>query len=219
MSTLRNTFIAAAAAVGLLTASAATADVIYSFNSTQVVAFGAGPYGTVTLHDNGTGVDFTVGLRSDLNFVNTGGPHAAFSFNATGVAPGDISNILFNGVAPGAGTFTVVAPAGNSPFGTFSIGIDCTGNNCSNGAPGQTADPLTFTVANAELSDFGFVIAGSTAYFAADVICNTGACNGSTGAIGVTGSTTTNVPLPSAITLLGAGLVVLSLSTRRCRQG
>ena len=214
MSILRNSFIAAIAAVGLLTASAAKADVIYSFNATAVGAFGAGPYGTVTLHDNGTGIDVTVALRSDMNFVNTGGPHSAFSFNANGVATGDISNILFNGVAPAANTFTVVTSADNTPFGTtFSLGIDCTGAACQNGAPGQKPDPLTFTIANAEYTDFGFNVGDTSAFFAADVICNTGGCNGSTGAIAVT-----PVPLPGAIALLGAGLVVLSVSARRRRH-
>src|SRR5262245_24442466 len=192
---------------------AARADVVYNLTLTAVAAFGAGPYGTVTLHDNGTGIDLTVALRADMNFVNTGGPHSVFSFNATGVSTGDISNIKFDGVAPLLNTFTVVSPGANQPFGTtFSIAVDCTGAACQNGAPGQSADPLTFTVANAEYSDFGFFAAGTTAYFAADVICIAGACNGSTGAVGAGGPTT--VPEPGTLALFSLGLLGIGLAVR-----
>ena len=153
----------AAAAVLALGATAAHA-ITYTFDSTAVPGFGAGPYGTVTLTDNGTGVDFTVQLRSDLDFVNTGGPHSVFTFNALDVASTDVSNIMFNGVAAGGG-FHVVSPGENTPFGKeFTLAIDCTDAAlCANGAPGKSVDPLTFTVANAELSDFGFLATGTTA--------------------------------------------------------
>jgi len=196
----------------LVAAFAAKADVVYSFDATAVGAFGAGPYGTVTLHDNGTGIDFTIGLRSDMNFVNTGGPHSVFSFNALGVATSDVSNVMFNGL-PVSG-FSVVAPGANQPFGTFSLAIDCTAVTCANGLPGQTPDPVTISVANAEYSDFGFILAGSSAFFASDVICNTGSCNGASGAIGVTGPPQT-VPEPGSIALAGLGLFSLIAVGRR----
>ena len=85
----------------------------------------------MTLHDNGTGVDFKVDLRSDLNFVNTGN-HSVFSFNANSVAAGDISNIRFNGnmVAGYAGA----APGTNPPSATDTFTLDGRLPGCDNGA-------------------------------------------------------------------------------------
>ena len=182
------------------------AAVIYEFDSTEVGAFGPGPYGSVTLTQNADDVDVTVDLRSDLNFVNTGGPHAVFSFNATGVLVSDITNVLFNGVANPV--YSIATSGINTPFGTFDFLLDCT-TGCSNGAPGQQSDPLTFTVLNALETDLvGLSSGGTDAYFAADVICVTGDCFGATGAIGA-------VPVPAAVWLFGSGLIGLVGFARR----
>jgi hypothetical protein len=188
------------------------ANLVYQFDSTAVGAFGSGPYGSVTLAQSGADVDVTVDLRADMNFVNTGGPHAVFSFNAVDVITSDITNVLFNSV-PNA-NYTIEAPGANTPFGTFTFMLDCTvAAGCQNGAPGQQIDPLTFTVLNALETDLvGLSSGGSTdAYFAADVICVAGSCNGATGAIGVT----TVVPVPAALWLFGSGLLGLVGVARR----
>ena len=201
----------------------AQASVTYTFTSTAVGAFGAGPYGTVTLNDTGSDIAFTVALRSDMNFVNTGGPHSIFSFNSLGVSAAEITNILFNGVADLG--VTVVAPGANQPFGdTFTLMLDCTGGGCSNGAGGAHDDPLTFIIKNAEYTDFGFMASGTTAFFASDVICIIGNCNGSTGAIGVIdrdggggggGGGGGDAPEPVSVSLFAIGLLGLAAARRR----
>lgn len=143
--------IAGLASALLATAGAANALSI-DLNSTQVGAFGAGPYGTVTLTQNGSNVDFSVALKADLAFVTTGNQnsHSVFTFNAADIVLADITNID----NPGAQTFGAWAPAGNSPFGNFGFGIYCA-TNCSNGLSGSGyGDPLTFTVLNSVIANF-----------------------------------------------------------------
>lgn len=203
----------------LLGASAVShADMIYSFTTTDVSQYGGGSYGTVLLNQVGTSVKFTVTLRSDLNFVNTGGQHSIFSFNALDVTTGDINSILFQG-APNTNV-TAVAPGSNPPYGTFTLMLDCTGAGCSNGSVGQIADPLTFFVSNSNVSDFGFALVAGGAFFAADVVCNGGTCDGKTGAVGASTPGTlvppTGGPLPepASLALMALGLLGVAGASR-----
>lgn len=211
---LKNLGVNAAALILLgVSGTASAIPTSYDFNLSGP-DFGIGPYGTVDLMQNGTDVDFTVTLRSDMNFVNTGNPnaHTLFSFNAINTLVGDIdlTSISFNGFT--SSDFYIVSPGGNSPFGGFDFAIECSG--CANGAPGQLQDALTFTVNNAVVADLVQLNDGGY-YFAADVICdgsNQLCASGLTGAIGVGDRVT--VPVPGIIGLLGLGLLGLGASRK-----
>lgn len=195
--------------ISVLPHLAAAQTASYSLNSTAVGQFGTGPYGSVTLTQSFNDVLVNVSLRNDLNFLSTGNPnsHSIFTFNLSGAAASDITDITFaNGLN---GKFGVAGPAGNSPFGDFSYGIVCTSSCTSGGSGGGYVDPLHFTVHNATISEFSHLSSGGTgAYFAADVLN----LSGKTGAIG---ATVAAVPEPESYAMLLAGLGLIGAVGRR----
>jgi len=208
------TTLRAAAAAAILAAAALPAAAQYAFDVTDVAGFGAPPYGTVTLTQNGANVDFKIDLRGDLNFLTTGG-HNVFAFNGSGVALGDIVNI--DDALGSAATFKAIVPGIDPPFGSFNFGIVCDTNCAPGGSDGGYPDPLKFTVNNANVADFLILSTGAgtlgPAYFAADVLVTSGDNKGATGAIGVT----TAVPEPETYALLLAGLGMMGFMAKRRR--
>jgi len=209
--------IATATALLLSAAASQAITVVYTFNSTAVGAFGSAPFGTVSLTESGSNIDVEVKLRSDMNFVTTGG-HTLFAFNAANTVASDIINIA--DATPRTGEYTAFKSgtdgynAVNPPFGSFLFGIEC--NLCKNGSGDQQADPLKFTVINADLGDFAnkSVDGNFAAYFSADVITGS-----STGAVGATGQgVVTVVPEPETYALMLAGLGVMGFIARRRKQ-
>jgi PEP-CTERM motif len=188
----------------------------YSFNVTDVGSFGAGAYGSVTLEQISGDVSVMVSLRSDLNFVDTGESHAPFTFNIKGAVSSDITGISFY---DGLGDVFAIDKddVKNAPFGEFKFGIVCksvVGNKCTKGGSGGGyADPLSFTVKNANLLDFAFLSEDGkpNAYFAADVINE----NGKTGAVGSTMTVVTAVPETETYAMMLAGLGLMGTIARR----
>lgn len=199
------------AAAVMLAGTASQAAVTYSLNQTAESAFGAGPYGTVTLTQSFNDVLVNVTLRSDMNFVDTG-THSIFTFNLAGDSTAsDVTNITFaNGLGD---VFLVSANQNNSPFSYFTYGIGCSSSNANpcvkGGSSGGYVDPLNFKVVNALVSDFAFMSSGSgiPAYFSADVFSN--------GVTATVGATVSAVPEPETYAMLLAGLGLMGTIARR----
>jgi protein with PEP-CTERM/exosortase system signal len=182
--------------------------IIFPFTSDHT-SDGAGtpPFGQVELTQNGTSVNFTVTLFDGSVFVKTGaGDSQYFKFNAIGITLADIvnlsapSNPAFPLAAAGPGNFN---GDGTGPF-AWAIGAPLAGN----GAPGQNANPISFTVLNSVITDFttpnvnGFV-------FVADIL------SGQTGNTGPVDASTPSVPDGGAtVMLLGAALGALGMARR-----
>ena len=132
--TFSRNLLGAAVAIGLSSMALPALAVDYILDNGGSAFATPGNYGTVSLTQDGTSVDFSISLAPTFSFVTTGNAnsHVLFGFNATGVASGDISGIT----SGNGGTFSVGAPATGSPFGDFTLGIYCT--SCSNGGPGVT---------------------------------------------------------------------------------
>jgi hypothetical protein len=170
----------------------------------------------ITVTQNGLNTVNVSVTGSGWDFVSTGaGLTNSFFFNLLGNPTIAVSNLStgWNLVSTSAGSY-----AGDGFSGDFDYALNCLGNvgGCTSGGGGGIAPPLSFTVTATNLTVASFHDAGGTsgadtAYFAADVI---NLANGNTGLVGATG-TTSAVPEPISLSLVGGGLLALGLFRKR----
>jgi hypothetical protein len=173
----------------------------------------ASPAGTVTLTQNAPGgaVEVNVLLNPGFSFRDAVGPqHTPFVFDLSGIS-GSVSSSAITYTGPAGQTYTFAGPGSYNatPYGSFHYEVDCTG--CVAGpTPANAVTGIDFFLTASGLSTGSFTGNG-TAFFAADLIDFNadGSPTGSVAAIGkgvpVT-TTTSPVPEPSSLLLLGTGL-------------
>jgi hypothetical protein len=180
-------------------------------------------FGTVTLTQSGTSVNFDVVLNNGNLFVETGaGGDSLFLFNDA-LSGSTITNITstLNGttvsIAGGLSGLTNQPAIHADGTGDFTAQVFCTTASSCNGASGVDINDLHFTVTNATLAQLETPNASGN-LFVADVLCGatqTGCTAGLTGPVDVS---TPSVPDGGmTLMLLGGALVGLESLRRRLR--
>jgi hypothetical protein len=204
---------AAALVLGAATASQAA---IGTFDFTEGgAAAGFSPassYGTVTVTENGGGLDFSFTPTSPYRIHDGNANHNAFAFDMDGVAGVVISNIT-------AG-FVSLTNVDSPPFGSYGLALDCT-TSCGPGYAGGFAGPLTFRVTAGSaltLSSLTFnSVGGKNVYFTADLV-NTGGLTGNVGATLTGGGGGVPEPATWGLMILGFGGAGAALRSSRRRK-
>ncbi len=200
-------------AAGLIVAAPAAQAITFNLTSDHCTNL-CGPlgtiFGTVTLVQDGSQVDFTVTLSSGFEFAKTGAvDDQAFKFNdfanpgllATAIhltAPATPLLIGDKGAFNGDGT------------GDFGFGIICPA--CAGGASDAFPGPIKFFVDNSLVSDFTTANAAGNV-FVVDIYnsATTGVGAGNTGPI----DASTPVAEPSSLFFAGAAMVLAGMLGRR----
>jgi hypothetical protein len=216
---VKNGILSCVAAMGLITlglagqanASVITAD-LNVISSATIAPLGT-TLGRVTVTDlvsGGVSVDVTFNPNTVL-FVNTGGPHTPFAFNLNpAVTTSAIINITPDLVSGSGVTFTPAASSNDTPYGTFSNGIDGTFRN---GGGNGVAGPLDFTITG--ITTANFVANGLGFNFAADVL----GPSGGTGSIANGNFVVSGVPESSTWAMMILGFISVGFMAYRGKNG
>jgi len=206
------------AVVGALAAIPASASVVYTFTNDHCTGSCLPLTDSITVTQNGANSVNVSVTGSDWGFVSTGAggtgaTNGSFFFNLLNNPTIAVTNLTsgWTLISTTAGTL-----AGDGFSGEMEYGLNC--GTCSGASP--KLPPLNFTVTAAGLTeasfnDPGLTPVGDRAYFVADVINLTNSVrNGNTGLVGATPSTS-SVPEPISLSLVGGGLLALGLFRKR----
>lgn len=178
-------------------------------------------FGTVTLTQNGTSVNFDVVLNSGNRFVETGaGGDSFFLFNDS-LNGSTITNITatLNGVtvsqpSGGLSGLTNQSPIMADGTGTWTAQVFCTVASDCNGGSAPDINDLHFTVTNATIAQLETLNANGN-MFVADILL------GQTGGTGLTGPvdvSTPAVPEPSSLAFVGIAFAGIATKVYRNRR-
>lgn len=203
------------ALAALAITTGARADVFTLNNDNCTGTCGAASYGTATITQEATGVEFVISLTNSV-FQLTNGGLTTINFGFTGQSFTQ-ANLIINSFNGPASTFALVQPNPNQDgFGDFLQGveIDAIANGVNSGGT-----LLDFTITGALLANLAFSQNGGEATkIAVDIL----GVNGNTGLVGGTPGIPPppppQVPLPGAVWLFGAGLGGMVMLLRRKRK-
>src|SRR5262245_42188566 len=181
------------AAVGLCASSAVAQADTFTLTSCHISGstcdggnIPAPGFGSVTLTQAGTSVNFTVSLINGNRFVETGaGGGDLFLFNDA--LPGStITTVATSPTTPPGGLvgFTNLAPVQADGTGTFTASVECVVAADCNGGSAPTMTSLLFTVTNATVAQLETANANGN-IFVADILCGPTQpqCGGLTGPV------------------------------------
>jgi hypothetical protein len=204
--------------LGALPASADTFDFTSCHISTGCPTAGT-VFGTVTLTQSGTSVNFDVVLNNGTRFVETGaGAGELFLFNDS-LSGSTITNITatLNGVdvtSTISGGLTGITGVSVHADGTgdLTASVECVTAASCNGGSTPNINDLHFTVTGATVAQLETPNADGN-LFVADILCG----DSVTGCAGFTGDVDVSVPIPepASMLLFGTGLVTLGAKLRR----
>lgn len=193
-----------ALAVTCFSASVAKADSLFVGSQAGFCCF------NVNLHQvDANDMQVTVSLTNGAQyFVSSGGGnHPGFAFNLAGDPTISVTSISSPWTLADV-NYSSVSTNGPS-LGTFNNFID----NPGNGANLQNDGPLVFTIYSAAGITYSDFVANSAGYYFAADIMNAA---GNTGESGISDpGTTSSVPEPSSIALLGTGILSAAGMLRR----